>query len=121
MTDIVPAGVWSQQRVGKSLLLGLLLGILVGLLSSAAMVKWPPGAFVSRADPWQVSAQFGSGQANPWLKAHVARYGLFALPSREAVYFVAEHDSADQPLSGDCRYAISGPVPKGGWASLTAS
>jgi hypothetical protein len=96
------------------------MGLIVGLASAAAMVKWPPGAFVARADQWRVSSDFGSSQANLWLKAHVALTGLFALPAREAIYFVADRDSEGQAFSGHCRYQVAGAVPQGGWASLTA-
>jgi hypothetical protein len=69
--------------------------------------------------PWRVNLNIGTSQTGMYLKAGVARVGLFALNKSEAVYFVALEDSGGQPLSSNCDYRITGRDFDARWWSIT--
>lgn len=69
--------------------------------------------------PWRVNLNIGTSQTGMYLKAGVARVGLFALNKSEAVYLVALEDSGGQPLSSNCDYRIVGRDFDARWWSIT--
>lgn len=69
--------------------------------------------------PWRTHADTGSIEANPWSRAAVATAGLYALSTREAVYYTAFSDSDGAELRGECDYQVSGSSPDARWWSLT--
>lgn len=78
--------------------------------------------FVSRVQngPWLYDPLVGSEAAGPYLRAQIARSALLALTNSEAIYFVATHDSAGNPLRCDASYRIEGRDVDARWWSITA-
>lgn len=72
-----------------------------------------------RVEPWSTGRDVGTANADMKTRAIVALRGLLALPAREARYFTAATDSAGAPLSGKCRYALSGGLIEARWWSVT--
>jgi len=70
--------------------------------------------------PWLYDPLVGSEAAGPYLRAQVARAALLALNNSEAIYFVATHDSAGNPLQCNGKYRIEGHDLDARWWSITA-
>lgn len=71
--------------------------------------------------PWTTDLDVGrKGGKNFILKAWVAKRGLWALSSSEAVYFIAETDSEGRQLDYKCDYTIEGKELDAYWWSITA-
>ena len=77
-----------------------------------------PGASV-RNGPWRTDVTTGSARARPARRAKVARQGLWALRSEEALYFEAACDSDGRPLDGGSVYRVEGGALAARWWSLT--
>lgn len=92
----------------------------LGLASAVVALRWPWWADDIRVGPWRASAEGGSAQAGPYIRALVARIGLLALSRRETLYFVADRDSDGRSLRSRCRYRIEGTAPPARWWSITA-
>jgi hypothetical protein len=69
---------------------------------------------------WQTNLHIGNHNANPYLRAYIARFGLLALNAKETMYFFADTDSEGRTLSPRCTYKITGKGLKVRWWSLTA-
>lgn len=97
---------------GISALIGLVLGALLIL----------PGFTLSsqvEVDGWTSNWSIGSEQANPYLRAYVAVFGLLALTKEEAVYFNQSSDSDGRPLLETCTYEMTGSNQPARWWSIT--
>ena len=70
-------------------------------------------------DGWYSNWSIGTPVLDPYTKAWVARYGLFALRRDEAVYFNTRQDVDGRSFKEDCTYAISIEDQPGEWWSLT--
>ena len=70
-------------------------------------------------DNWQSDWSIGSENANPYIRARVARNGLLGLRKEEAVYFLKTVDEGGEPLSEACTYRVSGGALPAGWWSIT--
>ena len=60
---------------------------------------------------WTAWPDVGSPDADPYSKARVARAGVLALGRAEGLSFVADHDTAGDPLRRECAYSIEGSFP----------
>jgi len=60
---------------------------------------------------WTAYPELGTPDANPYLRARIAREGLLALGRTEGIAFQARRDSDGVPLLRQCRYAIEGVIP----------
>jgi len=68
---------------------------------------------------WVGDLAVGSADADPYLRARIARYGLLALAKSEAIYFTRDRDEAGAPFSERCSYRISGTGQPALWWSIT--
>ncbi|HXG09982.1 MAG TPA: DUF1214 domain-containing protein [Gemmataceae bacterium] len=97
--------------------------VLVAVILGASSAWWVIGqgarTFV-RNGPWHYNPLVGSAAANAHVRAQIARAGLLALNSSEAVYFLAHTDSDGNPLHGDRTYRIEGGDLDARWWSITA-
>ncbi|MEO0548864.1 MAG: DUF1214 domain-containing protein [Pseudomonadota bacterium] len=105
------------------LLVIAILGVLLGGLSAlwmGGMIRGGPqiGNAVS-VDGWRSDWSIGSENANPYVRAVVARNGLLALRKEEAVYFIQTKDDAGDQLEERCTYRVSGSQLPAGWWSIT--
>ncbi|MCO6186007.1 DUF1214 domain-containing protein [Rhizobium sp. L1K21] len=68
---------------------------------------------------WRSDWLIGTEAADPYTRAWVALYGLFALRRTEAVYFIKAKDEKGERLTEKCDYRLeTGPLP-GKWWSFT--
>lgn len=81
------------------------------------------GSFIVQNGPWRSYTNLGKPELHPALKAVVARIGMGALTSEEAVYWLASEDSEQQKLDAARSYKVSfDPIPlnrPGGFWSLS--
>jgi len=70
-------------------------------------------------DGWRSDWSIGSENADPYVRARVARNGLMGLRKEEAVYFLKTQDEQGDRLSEDCVYAVSGRDYPANWWSIT--
>lgn len=70
-------------------------------------------------DDWESDWSIGSENANPYVRARVARNGLLGLTKEEAVYFLKTVDEDGAPLNEACTYRVSGGELPAGWWSIT--
>ncbi len=110
----------------KRILLGfgtLIAGLTVGAVSALWMAGLLGGKPVDFAkvniDGWVSDWSIGSAQADPYVRARVARHGLLALTKEEAVYFTKAVDDDGNRLSENCIYEVSGGAQDAYWWSIT--
>jgi len=95
-------------------------GVALGLLATwVTVVRAGFGGSITDG-PWRTSLTAGTAESGPYQRASVAIHGLFALGSRETLYYTATTDSDGQNLSGTCVYHVSGRDPQARWWSITA-
>ena len=103
-----------------AVVLGVAAGVVSALVMSGLWSGKQPMEFSDvNVDGWVSDFAVGSDQASPYVRARVARHGLLALATSEAVYFMRNADNEGRPLSEDCDYQISGGKLPAGWWSIT--
>lgn len=105
----------SGVRYGVMLVVGLALGVGAAVLQ----LRQSFAADGVSNGPWRTASNVGTADASVATRASVALRGLLALPEREAMYFNAAEDSDGRPLSGQCRYRVTGGRLDARWWSLT--
>lgn len=92
-------------------LYALLLGFGLGAGSAYWIVNadYPFGRV--RAGPWTAWPRAGSRDADPYMRAIVARQGDLPLGLGEGLALTATEDSAGQPLEARCRYSLGAATP----------
>lgn len=70
-------------------------------------------------DDWRSDWSIGSENANPYVRARVARNGLMGLRKEEAVYFLKTVDDDGEPLREACTYKVAGGAFPAAWWSIT--
>lgn len=108
------------MAIAAALLLGLVGGLLSALAFSGILSDRIRLGDAVSIDDWHSNWSIGTDVLDPYTKAWVSRYGLFALRRDEAVYFNTKHDSSGQPLKEGCTYTTTIPEQPGEWWSLTA-
>jgi hypothetical protein len=98
----------------------LLIAFLIGVGSAVWVIKSFSATEAIKAGAWTTNPLIGSVQADMYLRAYVARTGLFALGKTEALYYNAFTDEDGDPLRADCDYIIEGGDLPARWWSITA-
>ncbi len=111
------------MRPALILLACLILGLGLGSVSAlwmGGMIKGGPtiGNAID-VGGWRSDWSIGSPQANPYVRARVARNGLMGLSKDEAVYFIKDVDDFGERLSENCTYRVSGRDLPARWWSIT--
>jgi hypothetical protein len=76
-------------------------------------------AFVAlHSGPWKTWVNAGSLTADPYTRAHVARFGDLPITSGSGLTFVASTDSAGSDLSSACEYEIVARPGSALWWSI---
>src|ERR1700680_2501296 len=70
--------------------------------------------------PWRTDLSLGSARGGMYRRASLARHSPLALRSAEAIYFVAETDSAGKKLRRGCTYCVVGHDLNARWWSIAA-
>lgn len=111
-------GAKGERRMHRTVIYGL--AALIGLVLGPLLML--PGFSLSsqvEVDGWTSNWSIGSEQANPYLRAYVAVFGLLALTKEEAVYFNQSSDSDGRPLLETCTYKMTGGDQPARWWSIT--
>jgi hypothetical protein len=106
----------------KRLFTGIVLVLVAAVLGlgSAFWAVRSGGLGTVRNGAWTTNLAIGSTGADPYTRARVALFGLFALNRSETVYFDAMRDDAGEALRSACVYKISGTSLPARWWSITA-
>ena len=105
---------------GLELLGVVLVALAIGVGSAVWVIKSFSATEAIKAGAWTTNPLIGSVQADMYLRAYVARTGLFALSKTEALYYNAFTDEDGDPLRADCDYIIEGGDLPARWWSITA-
>ncbi|MET0430455.1 MAG: DUF1214 domain-containing protein [Microvirga sp.] len=89
---------------------GLGLGLGLGSAYEVLRGSFPFGSV--EIGPWTAWPEVGSGKADPYARAIVARTGDVPLALGEGLALVATRDSAGQPLDGACTYRLGALMPQ---------
>lgn len=107
-------------KVMTKLILMVAAGIGLGLLLSSKPVLQTRGLAnrIINSDSWITVEGMGSKDADPLLKALVARVGIFANSKDKAIYFKGYVDSPIKMLKGGRHYQITGQmdIPAAWWS-----
>lgn len=106
-------------RLIVAIIFGLNLGALSALWFGGLIDGGPKIGNAIDADGWRSDWSIGSENANPYVRARVARNGLMGLRKEEAVYFVKTEDQSGARLTEDCDYQVSGGELPAAWWSIT--
>lgn len=98
-------------RLPFLVLVSLAIAFGAGTWSTWVAMRATSGFGALTLGPWQAFPDLQSAAADPYAKAHRANDGRLLLGRAEGVVFTAATDSAGKPLSGLCRYQISGDTP----------
>jgi len=100
--------------------LAVIVGVAAGLLSARWVMTSPGANFAeARGGIWRTSLDIGSTEANPYVRAVVAKRGLLGLSAKETIYYSASVDADGRPLREACDYEISGRGLPARWWSIT--
>jgi hypothetical protein len=97
----------------------VLVALAIGVGSAVWVIKSFSATTAIKAGAWTTNPLIGSVQADVYLRAYVARTGLFALSKTEALYYNAFTDEDGDPLRADCDYIIEGGDLPARWWSIT--
>ena len=97
----------------------VLIGLLVGGVSAWATLRVGSASFAETYGGWSYNRAAGSTAAGPYTRAIIAKEGLLALSSREAVYFFLNRDENGRPLDESCVYELNGRPLDARWWSVT--
>ena len=98
----------------------VLVALVIGVGSAVWVIDSFPRTKMIRDRAWTSSPLVGSVQADMYLRATIARVGLFALGRTEAIYYNAFTDETGDPLRAECDYVIEGGDLPARWWSITA-
>lgn len=98
-------------------LVGLAVGIGTALLATSTLVD--PMQTVPGHPEWRTKRASAAQQANMYVRAFAARYGLLGLDRSEAIYYHTIADRQGRTLSSACAYEITGQGLPVQWWSLT--
>jgi len=97
----------------------VLIGLLLGAVSAWATLRVGSASFAESYGGWSYNRAAGSTAAGPYTRAIIAKEGLLALSSREAVYFFLNRDENGRPLDESCVYELNGRPFDARWWSVT--
>ncbi|MHA7898633.1 MAG: DUF1214 domain-containing protein [Henriciella sp.] len=106
-------------RLIVAIIFGANLGALTALWFGGMISGGPRIGNAIDVDGWRSDWSIGSENANPYVRARVARNGLMGLRKEEAVYFLKTEDDSGEPLREACTYRVSGATFPAEWWSIT--
>lgn len=106
-------------RVIVAIIFGANLGALTALWFGGMISSGPRIGNAIDVDGWSSDWSIGSENANPYVRARVARNGLMGLRKEEAVYFLKTEDDDGETLTEACTYRVSGDTYPARWWSIT--
>jgi hypothetical protein len=97
----------------------LLLALGLGLSSANWAMSGDPPFGSLRLGPWQAWPKLGAPEADPYMRAIIARRGDVPLATGEGLGFTARTDSEGRPLDSACTYTIGAVAPMARLWTLT--
>jgi hypothetical protein len=93
--------------------------LILGLGSSWYMIDIGTPLTTERQGPWVSWTSAGRADADPYTRAHIARFGTLPLSAEMTLTYVANSDSEGRRLHSSCDYSVEGREPGTSWWSLT--
>jgi hypothetical protein len=93
--------------------------LILGLGSSWYMIDIGTPLTTERQGPWVSWTSAGRADADPYTRAHIARFGTLQLSAEMTLTYVANSDSEGRRLHSSCDYSVEGREPGMSWWSLT--
>jgi hypothetical protein len=93
------------------ILYSLLLALGLGLGSAYQALNGDPPFGSLRVGPWMVWPKLGSPEADPYMRAIIARRGDVPLATGEGITLSARVDSSGRALDSSCSYRIGSVMP----------
>jgi hypothetical protein len=111
----------TERRVPTAILVvyALLLALGLGLSSAYWAMSGDPPFGSLRLGPWQAWPKLGAPEADPYMRAIIARRGDVPLATGEGLGFTARTDSEGRPLDSACTYTIGAVAPMARLWTLT--
>ena len=101
-------------------LITLPVGLIIGAALALGLVFGPTELGGIRVGSWFTNRHIGSVDANPLIRAIIARRGLLALRQSETIYFSSDHDSSGERFDEACTYRmIFEEAQQARWWSVT--
>ena len=97
----------------------LLLALVLGLGSAWLVLDGDPPFGRRRLGPWLTWPKLGSPEADPYMRAIVARRGDVPLAVGEGLSFLADKDSGGRRLDSACSYRVGSVTPQARFWSMT--
>ena len=95
-------------------------GLIIGAALALGLVFGPTELGGIRVGSWFTNRHIGSVDANPLIRAIIARRGLLALRQSETIYFSSDHDSSGERFDEACTYRmVFEEAPQARWWSVT--
>lgn len=89
----------------------------LGLASAQYMVSARPWIGRAEIGPWTIWPESGARDADPYMRAYLARGVHLPLGAGEGLELIATRDDDGRGLDAGCRYTLAGPVPLArGWS-----
>lgn len=89
----------------------------LGLASAQYAVSARPWIGKAEIGPWTIWPESGARDADPYMRAYLARGVHLPLGAGEGLELIATHDDDGRGLDAGCRYALAGPTPPArGWS-----
>lgn len=92
--------------------------LLAGVGSSWLLIQSGTALNTSTIGAWVEWPAAARGDADPYTRSRMARYGILPLNGRIAATFEARRDNDGQRLHSSCEYSIRSQPIKGNWWSL---
>lgn len=99
----------------------LLVAAITGFGSAWLALREQPPTGAVQLGQWRAWPSTGGIAIDPYARAIVQRTGALPFGTGEGVELIADRDSDDQPLTGNCAYEIAGPTPEARIWTLTAT
>lgn len=93
--------------------------LILGLGTSWYMIDVGSPLTTDSHGPWSTWTSAGRADADPYTRAHFARFGTLPLSAEVSLTYIAFTDNDGHRLHSSCDYAVEGREPGTSWWSLT--
>jgi hypothetical protein len=104
--------IFRTRQTAALIVYSLSLALALGLGSAWLVLNGDPPFGGRRFGPWLTWPKLGSPEADPYMRAIVARRGDVPLALGEGLAFVAEKDSGGRSLDSACSYRVGSVTPQ---------
>lgn len=111
--------IFRTQQTAILIVYSLLLALGLGLGSAYWILNGDPPFGGRKLGPWSTWPKLGSAEADPYMRAIVARRGDVPLAIGEGLTLVAEADDSGRGLDGACSYRVGSVTPPARLWTLT--